>query len=849
MHEENKGQENPPTASPFQLLLDTFKAKEDGTLPGNVLALARIYQAIGHSGTLTICNEPPLQKYKLGEYLMHGGRIRFDLHNLNEQETALFRNYIFASAEGSGIEERATATHRPAARTIGGGPAEGKSPRGAEGLSACWYLQRKILQCLGINLEPWMHSAINLPIGGEGNTFTPASPDIQSQNLADDTPEENKDNPNEAAHLLPPEEITITANGQHGHLYVYDNNDRFIMVGIEAAAPLLSNPRTGEAHGTDGKSGEWSPFMAEKIDKLHERLPPSNINSEEASRERLAADNLGDLLPVTNPKSKLNWAKVVVDQNFVRNLFLQPAQQEEKKEEEKNNSNFSKTITTCADDIGLIKNMLQAPPHGAIPCNTLPDLMSRQQRMEKYVAYNHIVTKDTPLRYIYVPTGLLLISSIGLLIAALSTTTTLLSKKEKISLAALIISAANVLLAAYFTTKTFQQEKRANKLRKEYNTSLENGNNNNYIELPVEEASLHFLKSAKTQGIGTALLLIQLIASIVNYCSLPKDHQPNPSPSTTPTLAPSAAAPTGAPTGGGAPTGAPSTATPTKTPTSSPTTATPTDAPSTKPTSRPTEPPTFAPPAFQFVLTNANIVVGQLYTFTGNQFLQTVGNPHLVTNVAWSTDPSGTFASNNPTLIQVNGNTATCSAKSTADCHTLGALSVSYNTPSGSTTPYPVTVAIGDLTGHNYATGQVGSFVVGGFRGEAINNPANNTVDAGRVLSENDQRSRAMTEYRIPIAVVLAGIGTGIGLGYVGIRLMKSMPATATRERLCRTLDNHLCEPLKRNIQSIGSRFGLFARDPAQIPLTNKILKQATTGDHPYEKNTAHHPGKKISPA
>ena len=125
---------------PLNVLLEqtfTSKPKEEHEIKDsvlaptpNVLALARVYQAIA-VGSLTVNGLAPDAAYSVSEYLMHGGRVRFDLTALSGGERAEFFQYVFnqnqIEEKQATIYPRKFATHRPGGVDADGHLAEKKS--------------------------------------------------------------------------------------------------------------------------------------------------------------------------------------------------------------------------------------------------------------------------------------------------------------------------------------------------------------------------------------------------------------------------------------------------------------------------------------------------------------------------------------------------------------------------------------------------------------------------------------------------------------------------------------------------------------------------------------------------
>lgn len=213
----------------LDLLLKTFDQDKHKPLSPNVLAFARVYHAI-EQGHLTVNGLPPDDFYPLGEYLIHGGRMRFDLSELNTQERQQFYEYIVnhqpTPSNNNHIIQRSFASHMRAGLDAIGNIREIKS--------LFWGNRTQKARA--------KHQGINLPIGGEGSIF---------------------------------DNQTVTTDGKWGHMYIYDDHaDGFMMIGIENSAPQQKNIRTKRSHSALGISGNISPFNAEKLQdkKWHKKI-------------------------------------------------------------------------------------------------------------------------------------------------------------------------------------------------------------------------------------------------------------------------------------------------------------------------------------------------------------------------------------------------------------------------------------------------------------------------------------------------------------------------------------------------------------------------------------------------
>jgi len=229
----------------LELLTDTLGDQTDKSR-----ALGRVLKAID-KGTLTVNGQTPDNAYSIGEYLIHGGRIKFDVSQLNAHQQDAFFNHI----TNNQAQARTFATHRAGGIDASGSPAEAKS-----GLIGAIFDAARGL------VGKSKHYGINLAIGGSNKL----NKEGHSQ---DELPDES---------------------GQWGHMYLHKDSN-IVLVGIEPSGPGVTNKRTQEAHSKTGGAGEHSPFLEYKI------------NSEALQQEQRNKGN--------NPlsvKEKYNWATIKV---------------------------------------------------------------------------------------------------------------------------------------------------------------------------------------------------------------------------------------------------------------------------------------------------------------------------------------------------------------------------------------------------------------------------------------------------------------------------------------------------------------------------------------------------------
>ena len=206
----------------LKLLEDTLDEKSS-----NATALGRLLLAMD-KGELTINGQLPDNTYSLGEYVIHGGRIKFDISELSPEEQQEFFEFVTNNV----AEPRAFATHRAGGTDASGSPAEAKS-----GLLGA--IEDAFRYVLGRS----KHYGINIAVGG-------AHIENKEGNAVGENPAEN---------------------GEWGHIYLHQDDD-MVMFGIEGSAPGKSQKRTGDAHSKTGAASEYSPFLEMKIDSagLHE---------------------------------------------------------------------------------------------------------------------------------------------------------------------------------------------------------------------------------------------------------------------------------------------------------------------------------------------------------------------------------------------------------------------------------------------------------------------------------------------------------------------------------------------------------------------------------------------------
>ncbi len=278
---EHKGEDKLEEGCWQDLLKDTFyfegndllapgDAKNDtyGKMPQEsrlrVKALGRMYNAI-RLGDLTVNGLAPDSKYHLGEYLVRGGRVRFDLSDLKNQNLQdEFWNYLFPPALN--LETRMFSTHSAAGVDADEKPAEDK------GFFS--NLRNFLYKFLSKKYYPqWQ---MHLPVGGYGST-------------------------------IPGTDIQVTDNGKNGTVLVRRDGP-MVMFGIEASTFSIfnsKNQRTNASHSFTGAAGKLSPFMALKLDD------PVSIQRQKDDGK----------IPFTHAKKhKYNWACVTITEDILHDL-------------------------------------------------------------------------------------------------------------------------------------------------------------------------------------------------------------------------------------------------------------------------------------------------------------------------------------------------------------------------------------------------------------------------------------------------------------------------------------------------------------------------------------------------
>jgi hypothetical protein len=238
-----------------------------------------------YAGALNIHGQLPDQDYPVSEHLIHGGRIKFDLKELSEDEQQQFFEYVTNNV----AVPRAYATHR-FGDTLDpeGSPKEIKSSVGGA-----------LSDFLRSPMEP-VHFGINLAIGGRSTPCCEGS---------------------EASLGKMPKE-----DGQWGHLYIHrDVKLKSMLIGIEGGGPHQENLRTNQAHSLIGAKGELSAFNEPKgsskqlhEEQSHQGKTPINISEDvnwatvkitKGSLNLLLAGNIKPLDIVRSPHPLSEHAK------------------------------------------------------------------------------------------------------------------------------------------------------------------------------------------------------------------------------------------------------------------------------------------------------------------------------------------------------------------------------------------------------------------------------------------------------------------------------------------------------------------------------------------------------------
>lgn len=233
--------------------------------------LRRMFTAIAY-GDLTINGQAPDSDYQLAEYLIHGGRIFFDLSALNPEQQQEFRQWLKDKAP---IKQRASATHA-IGRDKENAPMDVKT--GAVSAMANSVLAKA-------KGKP-THFGMHIHAGGYGNKIK----NYQGK------------------------ETTVKADGQFGHLYINDDpkHPEALQMGMEEAGALLTNQFTGDYHSATGGGGKYSAFGASRLGKVTEGdirapliLPESRMKNAKYNwnRVKITPENFLSIMRLENTMS------------------------------------------------------------------------------------------------------------------------------------------------------------------------------------------------------------------------------------------------------------------------------------------------------------------------------------------------------------------------------------------------------------------------------------------------------------------------------------------------------------------------------------------------------------------
>ncbi|ODN42556.1 hypothetical protein [Piscirickettsia litoralis] len=249
----------------------SLKEREDNLrrlcILGRVIAILRYNR-------FEICGQPPDYDYSLGEYIMHGGRLLFDLSQLNRGGRKFFREFILLEDQKeSPIYSRSAATH---AFNDFGKVRELKL--GTLKSTKCAIQNLFNGSILRNNTGHW---GLDIPIGGYGNT-------VES---------------------LDGKEHLIDSSGKFGHLYILCNGKypNAVMVGLEESKPARTNKVSNDTHGINGQGGKYSACIVDKIGNMQSANCVDRASIDKySSRARMTVAN------IDFEGSQYNWNRVFV---------------------------------------------------------------------------------------------------------------------------------------------------------------------------------------------------------------------------------------------------------------------------------------------------------------------------------------------------------------------------------------------------------------------------------------------------------------------------------------------------------------------------------------------------------
>ena len=200
--------------------------KEEESAIASAQFLMRVVSLLFH-GDLRINGQVPDQAYALGEYLMHGGRVRFDLSHLTETQREEFWQFLCGPSKV--VQSRAFASHGEAAGLDADGRRAEIKLKGA--VAAAVDGVKHAARRLSDDAYTDGHYGVNIAVGGYGATLKGEQ---------------------------------STADGQWGHVYIYKGSD-MIMLGIENSAPGMTDKIAAHKHDLQCKTSKISSFQELKI--------------------------------------------------------------------------------------------------------------------------------------------------------------------------------------------------------------------------------------------------------------------------------------------------------------------------------------------------------------------------------------------------------------------------------------------------------------------------------------------------------------------------------------------------------------------------------------------------------
>lgn len=233
--------------------------------------LTRFLRALAF-GELTVNGQNPDAQYYLGEYILHGGRIFFDLSGLSEENQKKFVEYLMPKdMMAKQIHARFAATHDIDKKT--------EEPVDVK-LKMASSLVKGLSSWIGASYRT--HYGMNVAIGGDGNI-------IQNYQGV---------------------EVEVSNNGNFGHLYInYDPNKPYaIQAGFEEADALCTNQFTGDYHSPTGGGGKFSAFGEARLQDFQK-----GHDFAEGAPLLVTSDH--------DSNNKYNWNRVVIDDQALERIL------------------------------------------------------------------------------------------------------------------------------------------------------------------------------------------------------------------------------------------------------------------------------------------------------------------------------------------------------------------------------------------------------------------------------------------------------------------------------------------------------------------------------------------------